>query len=58
MAINVPVLDTTQRLIELNSKIVQEMERSGVPSDYFEELWYALIKELESIDARLIAGGL
>lgn len=58
MAVNVPVLDTTQRLIELNSKIVQEMERSGVPSAYFEELWYALIKELESIDARLVAGGL
>lgn len=58
MAINVPVLDTTQRLIELQGQISQEMARNGVPSSYFEELWYALIKELESIDARLTAGGL
>ena len=58
MATNVPVLDTTQRLIELQVQISEEMARNGVPSAYFEELWYALVKELETIDARLTAGGL
>jgi len=53
-----PRLDVNMSLVELSKEMTQEMQRSGAPSPYFEELWYSMIKYLEDIDARLIAGGL
>lgn len=53
-----PQLDTNRSLVELSEKLTEEMQRSGAPSVYFEELWYVLVKYLEEVDARLIAGGL
>ena len=52
------VLDTNQKIIELSQKLQEEYERLGVPSPYFEELWYSLTICLAEIDARLVAGGL
>jgi len=53
-----PPIDTNRSLIELSQAMTEEMQRTGAPSAYFEELWYLMIKYLEDVDARLIAGGL
>jgi len=58
MTITVPQLDVNQSIVLITEKMQAEMEKSGAPSPYFEELWFTLIALLEEIDARLVAGGL
>lgn len=58
MAEKVPQLDVNQNIVQIKQAMEQEIEQNGVPSPYFEDLWYVLVKYLEDVDARLTAGGL
>jgi hypothetical protein len=60
----VTIIDTNQRIVELQSKMQAEVD-GGNATPYFEELWYSLTICLEEIQAelldheqRLVAGGL